>query len=314
MSSPLLSTATRYFLEVARTGSITEAAGRVHVAPSAVSRQVAKLEDNLGCALFERQPRGMVLTDAGERLAAWVRSTMQETDRVAEDLLGLASQQAGRIHMACTEGLTAGFMPDFMAAFRAEHPGSGMHLKVGAPDEIGRWLLRGEADIGVKFAVAPEKGLRIEHNRRAPIMALVSPSHPLARLRRVTVAELVRHPLALPDSGTTVRQVLDLCCSLQGLHYDVIYSGNFPALLALAIKGEAPTLSSYLSAAHAVRAGSLLALPIVQPQFEQRRVQVLSLQGRVLSPLLQACVAALAHALAAQAQPARRGKLQPRKS
>jgi DNA-binding transcriptional LysR family regulator len=128
-------------------------------------------------------------------------------------------------------------------------------------------------------------GLQIEHSQPAPVMALMAPSHPLSRKRSLTVAELVRHPLALPDADTTVRQALDLCCSLQGLQYQAIYSGNFAALLALAVKGEAPTLSSYLSAAHAVAAGTVVAVKVTEPAFEQRSVQLLCLEGRALDPL-----------------------------
>ena len=285
MALALLSTATRYFLEVARSGSVTEAARQVHVAPSAVSRQVAKLEESMGCALFERQARGMVLTEAGERLAAWVRGTMQETERLAHDVRGLGDERASRIHVACTEGFSAGFMPEAMASFRARHPQARIYLQVGSPDDVSRWLLRGEAAIGLKFAVGLEKGLQIEHSQPAPVMALMAPSHPLSRKRSLTLAELVRHPLALPDADTTVRQALDLCCSLQGLQYQVIYSGNFAALLALAVKGEAPTLSSYLSAAHAVAAGTVVAVKVTEPAFEQRSVQLLCLEGRTLDLL-----------------------------
>ena len=92
MNPPLLSTATRYFMEVVRTGSITDAAQAVHVAPSAVSRQVAKLEESLGCPLFERQSRGMALTEAGERLAAWVHRAQQDTERVADEVRALAGR------------------------------------------------------------------------------------------------------------------------------------------------------------------------------------------------------------------------------
>jgi len=60
MKTSFFSTQIRYFLEVARTGSVSQAAGQLHVAASAVSRQIAKLEDQLGCALFERRARGMV--------------------------------------------------------------------------------------------------------------------------------------------------------------------------------------------------------------------------------------------------------------
>ena len=252
------------------------------MAASAVSRQVAKLESSLGCVLFDRQARGMVLTEAGERLAAYVRTAEQDTERVAQELRGLDAQRSSRIHVACTEGFAAGFMPGAMASFRARHPLTSIFLQVGPSDEVSRCLLRGEADIGLKFAVAPEPGLQIELNRAAPIMVLVAGSHPLARRRRVSIADVVRHPIALPAAGTTVRQAFDLCCSLQGLQYQAVYSGNYAALLALAATGEVLTLSSYLSAAHLVTAGALVALPVTEPLLEQRSLQILSLQGRSL--------------------------------
>ncbi|WP_163017716.1 LysR family transcriptional regulator, partial [Pseudomonas viridiflava] len=72
------STALRYFLEVARCGSISEASTRLNVASSAVSRQISKLERELDAVLFERQARGMVLSEAGTRLAAYARKSQLE--------------------------------------------------------------------------------------------------------------------------------------------------------------------------------------------------------------------------------------------
>ena len=69
----LQDTALRYFMAVADTGSLTEASARQHVAASALSRQIAALEAQLGVALFERHPRGMGLTAAGEILRAHAR-------------------------------------------------------------------------------------------------------------------------------------------------------------------------------------------------------------------------------------------------
>lgn len=307
MNPPLLSTATRYFMEVVRTGSITAAAQAAHVAPSAVSRQVTKLEESLGCALFERQARGMTLTEAGDRLAAWVHRAQQDTERVADEVRGLAGVRAGRVQVACTEGFAAGFMPGVMAGFRALHPGTSIHLRVGTPDEVSRWLLRGEVEVGLKFAVAPQKGLKVAHARRSPPVVVASPSHPVARQRRITLAELVRHPLALPDAGTTVRQALDAGCSQQSLHYEVIYSGNFPALLALAIRGEAPTLASELAVAHAVRAGELVAVMVEQPAFAARQAQLLLADdaepGALLAAFVEHTAAALDQAVAPRQRP-----------
>jgi DNA-binding transcriptional LysR family regulator len=218
---------------------------------------------------------------------------------VAGDLRGLAGQRASRIHFACTEGFTAGFLPEAMASFRATHPHSSIHLRVGAPHEVSRWLQRGEVQAGLKFASAPDKGLRAEYSGNSPIMAVMAPSHPLAARKRLTLAELVAHPLALPEPGTTVRHALDLGCSHLGLQYEAVYSGNLASLLALAAQGEAPLLASYLAVAHAVKAKQLVALPVHQPEFERRGVLLLVPQGEEPAPALREFLRHICKALAA---------------
>jgi len=78
--------ALRYFVEVARTGSLAAASEQLHVAVSAISRQIGKLEEDVGAPLFERLPRGMVLTEAGELLAEHARRTLLEADAVLGDI------------------------------------------------------------------------------------------------------------------------------------------------------------------------------------------------------------------------------------
>jgi DNA-binding transcriptional LysR family regulator len=86
----LQETALRYFLEVVRTGSISEASTRLNVASSAISRQIAGLEEALGTPLFERRPRGMVASAAGEMLAAFAFRTALEADRLVQDIEKIA--------------------------------------------------------------------------------------------------------------------------------------------------------------------------------------------------------------------------------
>ena len=278
MTLSMLGIAPRYFLEVARTGSVSLAAEQLHVATSAVSRQISKLEDSLGCLLFERKARGMNLSEAGERLAAYLRHALHDTDRVLEEVKGLGGQRASRVRVACTEGLAIGFMPQAMHSFRQANPQCTVHLHVGTPDEVSHRLLRGEADIGLKFSVTPEKNLTLAHQQPAPIHLLMAPFHPLATRKSVTLADIVRYPLALPEPGATVRQMLDLCCSLQGRHYDTAYTGNnYATLLSLAAQGEVLTLSAVVSAAYAINVGTVVAVPVNEAQFKQRSLQVLTL-------------------------------------
>ncbi len=290
MTPALLSMPMRYFMEVAQTGSVNQAAARLYVAASAVSRQITKLEDGLGTPLFERRRSGMTLTAAGERLAGHLRNTVLDAEQVLEQVRHLGGQAAGRVRVCCTEGFAGGFMPTLMRAFQAAQPASQIELHVGSPDEVSQLLLRGEADIGLKYVVAPEPGLRVEHAAPAPVLAVMSPDHPLARQRSVELADVVRHPLLVGSRGVTARQLFDLACSAQGLQYRPVFVSNFSSVMLPLLRSPDILLSGHLTVAHLIEAGTAVARPFADPMLAQRRLQALSLEGRTLSPLARAFV------------------------
>ena len=288
MKTPLYSIPMRYFLEVADCGSVNQAAERLFVAASAVSRQVAKLEDGLGVSLFERRSRRMHLTPAGQRLQTHLRLGSDEAEVVLEQVRGLAEQAVRQIRLACTEGFAAAFLPSVIAAFRQRHPQARFELTVASPDEVSALLARGAVDLGLKYCVAPEKGMRVEHAALAPVYAVMAPGHPLARRRRVTVADVARYPLALGGAGVTARQLFDLGCSVAGVAYQPAVTSNFSSALLSLVQGEDILLSSHLTVAHLVEQGRLMAVPFEEAQLQQRRLQLMSPLTRTLPPLAQA--------------------------
>ncbi|HZF85563.1 MAG TPA: LysR substrate-binding domain-containing protein, partial [Burkholderiaceae bacterium] len=247
-------------------------------------------EDGLGTPLFERRRSGMTLTAAGERLAGHLRNTVLDAEQVLEQVRHLGGQAAGRVRVCCTEGFAGGFMPTLMRAFQAAQPASQIELHVGSPDEVSQLLLRGEADIGLKYVVAPEPGLRVEHAAPAPVLAVMSPDHPLARRRSVELADVVRHPLLVGSRGVTARQLFDLACSAQGLQYRPVFISNFSSVMLPLLRSPDILLSGHLTVAHLIAAGTAVARPFADPLLAQRRLQALSLDGRTLSPLARAFV------------------------
>ena len=124
--------------------SIAAAAGAQHVAASAVSRQIAKLEDELGIALFERQARGMALSDAGRQLAAYASAAALEAERVATEIRHRGEQGDVTVRLACTEGFAHRFLPQCMAEFKRLRPQArfpaGRAARGGRPPAAGRPL------------------------------------------------------------------------------------------------------------------------------------------------------------------------------
>lgn len=274
--SALLGVAGRYFLEVARTGSLTQAAGQLHVAVSALSRQIAKLEEAVDCPLFERRARGMVLTAAGERLAAHLRSASMETQRLLDGLRADARDSQRQVTVACTEGFAGGFMGEVMHRFRQWHPESRIRCHVTTPEGVSGLVSRGEADVGLKFSVSPERSLHIEHQQPAPVMLIVAPGHPLSRRRRIGLRDAARFPVGLPAPGTTLRQTLDLVFGMEDLRIDMAYTGDLATLVALVERGDLVMFSSMLSVSHLLSGDRVVALTVPELQFYPRQLQVLT--------------------------------------
>jgi DNA-binding transcriptional LysR family regulator len=287
----------RYFLEVAEAGSVSGASRRLHVAASAVSRQIGKLEDALGLPLFERQASGMLPTEAGAGLLAHLRASHEEADRVARRLQGLAEQAAQQVRVACTEGFAAGLMPRVLQAFRSTHPQNLVELHVLPPAEVSARLQQGELDLGLKYCVEPEPGLAVLHSMRAPLYALMLPGHPLARQPKLSVADAVRHPLALGPRGMTGRQLFDMACSVQGLQYRTSFVSNSSSLLLAQLREDEIMIAGFHTGMHLVAAGQMVAVPFSDASMRQRMLQVLAVQDRPLPDLQQQFANALAEGL-----------------
>src|SRR4030088_470788 len=113
----------RYFVSVADTGKFTTAARDLHVAQPSVSKQVRKLEAELGAVLLERRKAGVVLTDAGAILLPWAKRVLADLDGARSEVAGLATLERGRLSVGATPSLSTVLLPRVLAAFHAEHPG-----------------------------------------------------------------------------------------------------------------------------------------------------------------------------------------------
>lgn len=288
--------ALRYFVEVARAGSLAAASENLHVAVSAISRQISKLEEDVGAPLFERLPRGMVLTDAGELLAEHARRTLLEADAVLGDISASEARGAKLVRIGCTEGFTGSFLPAALARHRAAAPHARYALRSGTPAQVEHWVALGEVDIGVAFssgntlASAPS----VVYSTDMPVRALLGPAHPLASRRCLTLADLQAYPLALLERGTTVRQLFDLCCSTRGIKIEPVLSSNSSAALhAFAALAGAITLGSSVALKGLMNGMPLVWRPIDEPILSERVLQVTTMRERRLPVVVKGMLEAI---------------------
>ena len=187
-SQHLQDTAIRYFLEVVRSGSVSEAALRLNVSASAVSRQIASLEEVLQVPLFERRPRGMVASAAGELLATHAKRHALEAERVVADIEALQGLRRGQVRVCASAGFAFEFLPLAMATFREQHPGMQFQLVSASPAQVTQAVRNGEADIGLTYSRAAVRDIDVQHRQNSPVILIMPPGHPLARFASVSLA------------------------------------------------------------------------------------------------------------------------------
>ncbi len=279
----LQETAVRYFLEVVHRGSITEAALTLNVASSAISRQIARLEDELDTPLFERVSRGMKPNAAGELLAAHALRAQLETERIGNELLALKGLRRGEVKLASTEGFALDFLPTAIEFFRRQHGGIRFQLSVGSAGEVAQAIREGAVDIGLTFTMAPDRDIKVEYAQSAPILAVMHPGHPLAGRKQVVLTELTAYPLALPQKNITMRRLIDACCSRRNLLLEpALSSDSINALLGFVLSGDGVGFSAGLPIRKLVQNGQLVALPIRDRDMNTLQMEIQSLSGRTL--------------------------------
>lgn len=285
----LTAPALRYFLEVSRSGSISSASAHLNVATSAISRQIAALEEQLGTPLFERRSRGMELSAAGEMLAAYARKVRLDTDRVLAEIKELDGLKRGQVTLACTEGFAMEFLPLSIARFQQQYDQIQFRLNIYPPAEVSQAIRNGEADIGITFSLNPSPDINVAFRQSAPVMAVMAPHHPLATKKAVTIAQLAAYPLALPYRDTTVRQLFDICASKQQLVIEPALTGSYIAALnQYTINGGGISLSGEISVRNRVKDGQLVAIPIRDQGMGIRNMEIQTLTGRTLPKAVEA--------------------------
>ncbi|AVS63525.1 MULTISPECIES: LysR family transcriptional regulator [Paracidovorax] len=293
--SPLIArqlqdTALRYFLEVVRCGSISEASARLSVAGSAISRQIAHLEDVLGAALFERHARGMVPSSAGELLATHALKSAHDAERVVQEIQSLQGMRRGRVRIASAEGFAMEFLPRLISDFHRQHPGVQFHLSVHAPGECTRRVLLSDADIGIVMSRHTEKDIKVEHLQPSPVGAAMRQGHPLSRFRQISLSQLLAYPIALPEADTTVRQLFDIACSRQRLAVEPVLTSNYISALFgfLRHREDGVTICGEISGRNQVDRGELAFVRLRDKGLDLRNIEVQTLIGRTQPKAVQA--------------------------
>lgn len=260
---PIFSASVRYFEKVARELSVRKAADLLHVAPSAVSRQILLLEGELGVSLFNRLPRGISLTPAGELLLASLGQWQQERVRVVDTLRGLTTGHAGRVRLAVPEALAYQIVPKATESLRARFPRVRIEAVVGMTDPVIEQVLDGKADLGAAFNMPEISQLRVELMIRPQLGAIMRPDHPLANRELVSLQACLPYQVVLPEQEMLERSALrSFFETIQDTHVVAACSNRISALKAFARANVGIAFLSRIDVGPELEAGELVYVPL----------------------------------------------------
>lgn len=203
------------------------AARRLHVASSAVNRQILKVENELGVPLFERTPGGLRLTAAGDLLLQHVDRTLADAERVLRDIRALRHDARRQtVVIAGQESVIARFLPPALLALHAGYPHLATVFRAASGTDLIDLLASAEADIALAFDPEPGAGIEVVAERSLVVGAVMTPEHPLAGRRQVSFADCAPFPIVLPDRSWPLRERLDREIESAGLSANVVTSSN----------------------------------------------------------------------------------------
>lgn len=300
MPASLLPLALRYVDQVARSGSVQGAAKELHVAASAVNRQVLKLEEELGVALFERLPRGMRLTPPGDALVTLARRWRQDERRLAAEIRQLQGIQQGHVNLVAMDSHSTSVLPRLVAHLSEAHPRISLSIETASSDEAVVALLAGKADVAAVFNLPPRRELLSLWSAALPLGCVVAPGHALAGSASVSLQEVGAHPIALQSKALLIRRYLEA-------HYSWLFNegrmrvetNSLQLVKALARGGRHVALTSELDAAPELIEGSLRFVPVRDKGAEPQTVGVAVAAGKPPGSIVKLVAQALAECIQA---------------
>lgn len=215
----------RVFYYVAKFSSITKAAEILYLTQPAVSRSIKKMEEHMGCRLFRRMPKGMLLTREGEVLYEHISAAFAEISAGEHKVYRYAGYETGELFIGATETALYNVLLPHLKTFRERFPNIRIILKGFTTD--GLWENLKTAAIDVAFIVSPlppEMNSRLFCLMEFQDVFVAGPEFSELRDRTLTPRELLDYPIVCLEHGTSARRHLDDWCKVQGLTLEPEYS------------------------------------------------------------------------------------------
>lgn len=203
------SRALRYFLVVADYGSYSRGAEWLRISQPAVSRQIRRLEEELGRKLFRRTGHGVALTEAGRLLLERAQAAFRVLEQARAEIRGAPAGPTGSVALAVPPAAGRWLVPPLVARMAAALPGVRLRVLGGFSGTIDEWLVRGRVDLALVHDPLPRRGFAVTPLAEEEVCLVGLPGAPALARGHVRPAELLKLDLVLPGRPNASRRLLD---------------------------------------------------------------------------------------------------------
>jgi LysR family nitrogen assimilation transcriptional regulator len=287
----------RSFIHVARAGSFNRAASELYIAQPALSRQVAKLEEEIGVPLFVRHGRGVRLTAAGARLLERAEIITQMVSETGEQVRASADDDRGYLAVGLPPTMGALIGADLVGSFRAVYPRVSLHIREGQSSSLQEWVLDRRVDMAVVYNQPPLDAFNVRPLYSEP-MILIAPPGTKIPGEGFHIRDLAWLPLILPGLPHSNRRVIEHAAVQHGIRLRVELEVDSVALTKQLVKaGVGYSILTSIAIRDEAARGEVLAQAINRPSIRST-VAITTLREASSSRFVTAWTAMLREKLA----------------
>ncbi len=196
------------FIEIADTNNFTSAANKLGYAQSTVTMQIKQIEDELGCPVFDRLGKTVVLTPAGNRLLTYANKLLQ-LEREIHMEVPEADEPSGVLKLGVSESLCYNRLPRYLMEYKKRYPKVDIRLQFITHDIFPELLKKGELDLVYTLnPLMEDENMKLLYKKKETLGFYVSPTHPLAKKKKVVEEDLDNIPLLLTSHNCSFRHML----------------------------------------------------------------------------------------------------------
>lgn len=283
MKPPLDSRQLQAFVRLANNGSFTQTARELFLTQSAISHSMRALEEDIGCRLFDRMGKKLILTQAGEHLLQHAERVLHEMSTAREGIEALGKWGRARLRLGAPASLCAGLLPQVIRKFRQDFPRCDIRVEGGHAHRAVSLLEDGLVDLALTVELPPDERFEFTPLFQDELVLLVAPDHPWAINGFAPRAELPGQQFIVYDKSSHTWRLIDEYFRQDDLSLNApIELGSMSAIKELVKLNLGVTILAPWVATRELTEGTLVSIPVGRRKL-RRQWGMLCWRGRRLS-------------------------------